>query len=116
MRNVSTKNIDALSESLSKYGGGHANKNKTPSQIIERAERMFQAYQEEEMHNLDKLFEYIDKYQKPVLIFGMNSSMLQESPIYAKLREKGLMIYPTPERAAKALAHLVQYSRYLNGA
>ncbi|UCB42250.1 MAG: CoA-binding protein [Dehalococcoidales bacterium] len=84
--------------------------------LIERAERMFQAYQDEEMRNLDKLFEYMDKYQKPVLIFGMNPTMLQESPIYAKLREKGLMIYPTPERAAKTLAHLVQYSRYLNGA
>jgi acetyltransferase len=83
--------------------------------LIERAERMFQAYEEEEMRNLDKLFEYIDKYQKPVLIFGMNSSMIKESPIYTKLREKGLVIYPTPERAAKTLAHLVQYSRYLHG-
>ena len=84
--------------------------------FIERAERMFQTYQDEEMHNLDKLFEYMDKYQKPVLIFGMNPTMIQESPIYTKLREKGLMVYPTPERAAKTLAHLVQYSRYVNGA
>jgi len=83
--------------------------------FIERAERMFQAYQDEEMQNLDKLFEYMDKYKKPVLIFGMNPTMLQESPIYSKLREKGLMIYPSPERAAKTLAHLVQYSKYLNG-
>ena len=83
--------------------------------LIERAERMFQEYQEEEMRNLDKLFEYMERYQKPVLIFGMNPIMLKESPIYTKLREKGLMIYPTPERAAKTLAHLVQYSRYIHG-
>ncbi|HEY40884.1 MAG TPA: hypothetical protein G4O18_03380, partial [Dehalococcoidia bacterium] len=83
--------------------------------FIERAERMFKEYQDEEMRNLDKLFEYMDKYKKPVFIFGMNPTMIDESPIYAKLRERGLAIYPSPERAAKTLAHLVQYSRYLNG-
>jgi hypothetical protein len=83
--------------------------------FIEKAERMFQEYQEEEMRNLDKLFEYMDKYQKPVLVYGMSPTMLQDSPIYNKLREKGLMIYSTPERAAKTLAHLVQYSKYVHG-
>jgi acyl-CoA synthetase (NDP forming) len=82
--------------------------------LVERAERMFQTYQEEEMRNLDRLFEYMDKYQKPVFIYGMNPSMLQDSPIYTKLREKGLAIYPSPERAAKTLSHLVQYSRYIH--
>jgi acyl-CoA synthetase (NDP forming) len=82
--------------------------------FIERAERMFQEHQQEEMRNLDRLFEYMDKYQKPVLVFGMNPTMLNESPIYTKLRERGLAIYPSPERAAKTLAYLVQYSKYLH--
>jgi len=83
--------------------------------FIERAERMMHERQEEELENLDRLIEYMDRYQKPVLIFGRGPERSDDSPIYRKLQANGLMMYPTPERAAKTLAHLVQYSRYLNG-
>jgi hypothetical protein len=32
------------------------------------------------------------------------------SQLYAKLRASGLLPYPTPDRAARALARLVEYS------
>jgi len=81
---------------------------------IERAERRFKAREEAELGGLDKLFEYIDKYQKPVIVSGRITENMKSSPIFNKLRESGVPMYPTPERAAKVLAHLVEYSRYLN--
>jgi acyl-CoA synthetase (NDP forming) len=83
--------------------------------FVERMEQMMRERQEEELANVDRLMEYMEKYQKPVFIFGRGPETMRSSPVYAKLQENGIMMYPTPERAAKALAHLVQYSRYLHG-
>jgi len=83
--------------------------------FIERAEQLMRERQEEELENLDKLFEYMDRFQKPVLIFGRGFERNSNSPVYQKLQEQGMVMYPTPERVAKTLAHLVQYSKYLRG-
>ncbi len=83
--------------------------------LLERAQEMFQKYQEEELVQLDKLIEYMDRYQKPVLIFGRGPERADNTPVQAKLQENGIVMYPTPERAAKTLAHLVAYGRYLRG-
>jgi len=80
----------------------------------EQVEQMFKARQEEELRNLDRLFEYMDKYQKPVIIYGRVNEDMKNSPVFNRLQENGVPMYATPERAAKVLAHLVQYSRYLN--
>ena len=82
--------------------------------VVEQAERMFNARQEEELKSLDRLIEYMDRYQKPVIITGRMTDALTSSPVFNKLRENGITMYPTPERAAKVLAHLVQYSNYVN--
>jgi len=85
----------------------------TPS-VVEQAEQMFAVRQEQELRDLDRLFEYMDKYQKPVIISGRVTDAMNSSPVLSKLKENGVTMHPTPERAAKVLAHLVQYSRYLN--
>jgi len=82
--------------------------------FVEQAEQMFKARQEEELKGLDRLFEYMDRFQKPVIISSHITEALRNSPVFDKLKEHGVMMYPTPERAAKVLAHLVQYGRYLN--
>ena len=82
--------------------------------VAEQFEQMFKARQEQELRDLDKISEYMKKYQKPVIIYGRVSEDMKSSPIFTKLRENGLSMYPTPERAARVLAHLVEYSRYLN--
>ncbi len=81
--------------------------------LSERAQEMFQKHQEEELDQLDKLIEYMDRLQKPVLIFGRGPERANNTPVQTKLQENGIVMYPTPERAAKTLAHLVAYSRYL---
>ena len=83
--------------------------------LMERAEQMMRERQEAELGNLDRLIEYMDRYQKPVLIFGRGPERANDTPVATKLRENGIVMYPTPERAARTLAHLVRYSRYLHG-
>ena len=82
--------------------------------FIEQAEQMFKARLEEELKGLDKLFEYMDKFRKPVIVASHITEALRSSPVFDKLKEHGVIMYPTPERGARVLAHLVQYSRYLN--
>jgi len=82
-------------------------------QILEAQQKALKAREQEELEGLDKLFEYMDRYQKPVIASGRIEEM-KGSPVFAKLRENGFPVYPTPERVAKVLAHLVEYSRYLN--
>ena len=82
--------------------------------VAEHFERMLKARQEQELKDLDKISEYMKKYQKPIIIYGRVSDDIKDSPVFTKLRENGLSMYPTPERAARVLAHLVEYSRYLN--
>jgi acyl-CoA synthetase (NDP forming) len=77
-------------------------------------EQVFKAREEEERKNLDKLSEYIKKYQKPVIVFNHSAGAMKDSPMFNELKENGVMMYSTPERAARVLAHLVAYSRYLN--
>ena len=60
------------------------------------------------------MVEYMDKYQKPVIVYGRVNEAMRDSPVFNKLREHGIPMFPTPERAAKVLAHLVEYSRYVN--
>jgi len=84
--------------------------------FIEQAEQMMRTRQEEEVRDLDKLIEHLDRYQKPIIISGRIAPDMRSSPVFRKLQENGILMYPTPERATKVLAHLVEYSRYLNQA
>ncbi len=77
-------------------------------------EQAFKVREEEERKNLAKLYEYIKKYQKPVIVFNHSPGPMKDSPMFNELKENGVMMYPTPERAARVLAHLVAYSHYLN--
>ena len=83
-------------------------------QMLKDQEKAFGAREEEELNNLDKLIDYMDRYQKTVIIYGRVNEDMRNSPVFNKLKENNIPMYPTPERAAQVLAHLVEYSRYLN--
>jgi len=76
--------------------------------------KAMEARQEQEMENIDRIVECMDKYQKPIIIVGGVSEEMKTSPTYKKLIDSGVSFQPTPERGAKMLAHLVEYSRYVN--
>jgi acyl-CoA synthetase (NDP forming) len=87
-----------------------------PPEAREQIEEALKSWEEDELRNLDKLIEYMDRYQKPIIISTDINEAVRNSPTFSKLKENGVMMYPTPERAVKVLAHLVQYSRYMKEA
>jgi acyl-CoA synthetase (NDP forming) len=78
-----------------------------------RMDEMVKLLQDEEMKGAQQLIEYMDEYQKPVIVSSRMPGGFTDSPVLRKLQDNGVMIYPTPERAVKVMAHLVQYSNYL---
>ena len=85
-----------------------------PLSAREQARRHYKTAEKEELENLDRVFELMERYQKPIIVCNMFASVLKDSPVFDKLRENGIMVYPTPERAVKVLAHLADYSEYLD--
>jgi acyl-CoA synthetase (NDP forming) len=79
---------------------------------IER-EKNLESMIQDELDNVSKLIESMDSLKKPLIIANIYNNALRRSELLKKLRANGILIYPTPERAAKVLAHLVDYSRYL---
>ena len=82
--------------------------------LMDLADQLFASTATAELEGLDKLFACIEKYKKPVIISTPVNETMRNSPVYQKLVKNGVMMYPTPERAATVIAKLVEYSRYLN--
>jgi len=53
------------------------------------------------------------KHRKPVLFTTMIWGARRRGKVFRKLKQSYLEPYPTPEKAARVLAHLVHYSEYL---
>jgi acyl-CoA synthetase (NDP forming) len=75
--------------------------------------QLIQAIEEESLRNLDVTMELMKRYKKPVILSAWVNSEVKGSELYKKLERNYLTPYPTPDRAAKALARLVEYSEYL---
>ncbi len=85
-----------------------------PPHLWEKVEQILKSQEEEDLTNLDLALECMDKYQKPIIISLAVSEIRQRSLTFKRLHERGMMVYPSPERAVKVLAHLSWYSEYLN--
>jgi hypothetical protein len=107
-----------MSAMLPHFGADHVkaaiSQADNPGFLMDFAEQMFATIANEEMKGLDKLFECIDKYKKPVIISTPINETMRSSPVFQKLQKNGVMMYATPERAATVVAKLVEYNRYLN--
>ncbi|MDY6834719.1 MAG: CoA-binding protein [Chloroflexota bacterium] len=88
-----------------------------PDSVKQQAEVAMQGMdvmEEEELKNIDIMLDYMDRYQKPIIIIGlMATHEAKHTPVFKKLEDNGILWYPTPERAAKVVGHLVQYSRHI---
>ncbi|WP_457750948.1 acetate--CoA ligase family protein [Thermococcus sp.] len=72
---------------------------------------LFQVPLLEEEKVIDILAEYQKKSDKPIVAVAMGG---KKTDYYAKLlEEKGVPVYPTPERGVRALAGLAKYAEYL---
>jgi acyl-CoA synthetase (NDP forming) len=78
--------------------------------------RMMQGAEREEMENLDRLVEQRARHGKPVVIARTVSGAVVEetSKVAEKMQRELLTPYPSPERAAAALARLVEYGEYVH--
>jgi acyl-CoA synthetase (NDP forming) len=76
---------------------------------------LMQNAEREELDNFDRLLELRDKYRKPVVIARTVSGVMVEetSKVFEKMQQHFMTPYTSPERAAGALARLVEYSEYL---
>jgi len=84
-----------------------------PSFLREQAMKLMDFIENDEMNNLDKAIEYIDKYQKPIIVTSlMMTPEVRQTPVHQKLVGNGIITYPTPERSAKVLHHLCWYAEY----
>jgi len=77
--------------------------------------RIVQASEQQELDNIDKLLAFRDRYRKPIVIARTVSGFKTEetSRVAEKMKQNYLTPYPSPGRAAKALARLVEYSEYI---
>jgi acyl-CoA synthetase (NDP forming) len=66
-----------------------------------------------ELKELEKLQEMRGKHTKPVVFCAMGIDIVRQGEVYRWLEQNYLVPYPTPERGAKALSRLVEYSEYL---
>jgi acyl-CoA synthetase (NDP forming) len=66
-----------------------------------------------EMGHLETMVELMDRYQKPVVLAHNGIPTVRQGELYDWLQRSHLVPYLTPERAAKALARLADYSEYL---
>lgn len=107
---LKAENIDAVlavgcvgypSQSLDRYSGA----------VRERLEEYRQRMIEGELTLVDGLVERVDRYGKPLIITA--STGRGESEAIAKLEQNGIYGYPTPERGARVLSHMVRYGEYV---
>ncbi len=75
--------------------------------LAEHSHQMAQA----EEGLVDGLIERMWRHKKPVILAASPAANL--SPAVSKLGANGVFVYPTPERAARVLSHMVRYGEYL---
>lgn len=83
--------------------------------LREKMDKFIQGMEEEELRNIDVVAERMHQCQKPLIISRGINAAVRSSRVFNRLREKGIPVYPIPDRGAKVLAHLVRYSEYLRG-
>jgi acyl-CoA synthetase (NDP forming) len=66
-----------------------------------------------EMKELEKMKEMRVRYGKPIIFCAMGVDIVRQGEVYRWLEQNYLVPYPTPERGARALSRLVEYSEYL---
>ena len=90
----------------------------TPAQIVRRNMESMGISEDDMPELIDKLFKdqaaslsnLVERHQKPLVGFTFQSL---ENPFIQKLLEHGLAVLPSPERAARAMAALAGYSRFV---
>lgn len=85
-----------------------------PSHIRQEADKMMDFVEVAEQQQIETALARMDKTGKPLIVIGMMMDPeIMQAAVIQKLTQNGITVYPTPERAAKALSNLCWYSEYL---
>jgi len=84
----------------------------TDTAAHDEIDKVMKAVEEKELGEIDTAMELMKKYHKPI-IFADMFPVTNGGDVQKKLRDNYLTPFPTPERAARTLARLVEYSEYL---
>jgi acyl-CoA synthetase (NDP forming) len=84
-----------------------------PPSLKYDANRLRKQFEESELGNLEKTIKLMKKHKKPILFTTMIWGAKRRGRVFSKLKQSYLEPYPTPEKAATVLAHLVRYGEYL---
>ncbi len=66
-----------------------------------------------ELVDVGRTLELMKQYRKPIVMANMGIPTVRKGKVYGELERRRIVPHLTPERAARALAHLVEYSEYL---
>lgn len=86
---------------------------KLPASAMAGAARGRKAIEDLEMGNLRKTIELMRMHGKPILFTSQVTGAARRGKAYNTLKRSCLSFYSNPERAARTLARLVEYSEYL---
>jgi acetyltransferase len=84
-----------------------------PPEVRARAHESRKEVDAAEVADLGKTIERMKKHQKPVFFVTQVTGARSKGKAYQTLRRNHLGFYSSPERAARTLRHLVDYSEYL---
>jgi acyl-CoA synthetase (NDP forming) len=76
-------------------------------------EGWIEAAEAEELKDVRKMFGMMRELQKPVLFANLAIPTQRKGELYRELERSHNLPFQTPDRAARALRHLVEYSEYL---
>ena len=84
-----------------------------PDSLNEAVDEWIESSEADELKEIDKLLDLTRKYQKPAMFCNLAIPTQKKGELYEKLEQSYDIPFPNPERAAKTLAHMVEYSEYL---
>ncbi|UCD57672.1 MAG: CoA-binding protein [Candidatus Hydrogenedentota bacterium] len=88
------------------------------SKLVERyrLRELSDLFIEEDIKTAKGMVELMDKYRKPVVVAAETvvGARAANNPAILTLENEGVLVYPTPDRAARVLARIVERSRYLS--
>jgi acetyl-CoA synthetase (ADP-forming) len=84
-----------------------------PASMGDAVDQWIDASEADELVDVTRLMELMKTYQKPAVFCNLAIPTKKGGELYNKLEQSYDIPFLTPERAARALAHLVEYSEYL---
>jgi acyl-CoA synthetase (NDP forming) len=98
------------------YGGGMASLFRSTTYLGETGKAAADSMVHSDLRGLNFILDIITSHSKPVILASdraVGADRDQNEAILA-FRKKGIIVYPSPSRAAQVLAKMHEYSRYLN--